>query len=240
VLARQQEFVEGDVLQRPQSAERQIDEAGEGDGEDAFRFVLTREEFSTSSSTIWSCPISPSAAGRSPSTKGPPRRLFGPGSPANIAVNRTVRLAMRRMALQRPRTRGDRTVGAELAACSDERRPEWCSKQRSRALKSKVRRIPYIDPIDIRYRRFENEPKPVAQAVMFCLMDVSGSMTEHMKDLAKRFYMLLYVFLTRAIAAMSRSSSSVTPTGRGGGRGNLLPQPRDGRHAGFQRAAGHA
>ena len=32
---------------------------------------------------------------------------------------------------------------------------------------------------------------------MFCLMDVSGSMTEHMKDLAKRFYMLLYIFLTR-------------------------------------------
>jgi uncharacterized sporulation protein YeaH/YhbH (DUF444 family) len=65
------------------------------------------------------------------------------------------------------------------------------------ALKAKVRRIPFIDPIDIRYRRFETVPKPVAQAVMFCLMDVSGSMTEHMKDLAKRFYMLLYVFLKR-------------------------------------------
>jgi uncharacterized sporulation protein YeaH/YhbH (DUF444 family) len=32
---------------------------------------------------------------------------------------------------------------------------------------------------------------------MFCLMDVSGSMSEHMKDLAKRFYMLLYIFLNR-------------------------------------------
>jgi len=60
-----------------------------------------------------------------------------------------------------------------------------------------MRRIPFIDPIDIRYRRFEEVPKPVAQAVMFCLMDVSGSMTEHMKDLAKRFYMLLYIFLKR-------------------------------------------
>ena len=64
-------------------------------------------------------------------------------------------------------------------------------------MKAKARRIPFIDPIDIRYRRFETVPKPVAQAVMFCLMDVSGSMSEHMKDLAKRFYMLLYVFLTR-------------------------------------------
>jgi uncharacterized sporulation protein YeaH/YhbH (DUF444 family) len=65
------------------------------------------------------------------------------------------------------------------------------------ALKSKAKRIPFVDPIDIRYRRFETTPKPIAQAVMFCLMDVSGSMSEHMKDLAKRFYMLLYVFLNR-------------------------------------------
>ena len=57
--------------------------------------------------------------------------------------------------------------------------------------------IPYIDPLDVRYKRFDAQPKPVAQAVMFCLMDVSGSMTEHMKDLAKRFYILLYIFLKR-------------------------------------------
>ena len=77
-----------------------------------------------------------------------------------------------------------RAIGAELVAEIE-------------ALKAKIRRIPFIDPIDIRFRRFETVPKPVAQAVMFCLMDVSGSMTEHMKDLAKRFYMLLYVFLKR-------------------------------------------
>ena len=57
--------------------------------------------------------------------------------------------------------------------------------------------IPFIDPLDVRYKRFDPMPKPVAQAVMFCLMDVSGSMTEHMKDLAKRFYVLLYIFLKR-------------------------------------------
>jgi uncharacterized sporulation protein YeaH/YhbH (DUF444 family) len=57
--------------------------------------------------------------------------------------------------------------------------------------------IPYIDPIDVRYNRFERIPKPNTRAVMFCLMDVSGSMTESMKDLAKRFFMLLHVFLQR-------------------------------------------
>jgi hypothetical protein len=65
------------------------------------------------------------------------------------------------------------------------------------AAKLRARRFAYIDPVDVRYNRFERIPKPNAQAVMFCLMDVSGSMTEAMKDLAKRFFLLLHVFLTR-------------------------------------------
>jgi len=58
-------------------------------------------------------------------------------------------------------------------------------------------RVPWIDPVDLRYRRFAQVPKPSARAVMFCLMDVSGSMSEEMKDLAKRFFLLLHVFLER-------------------------------------------
>ncbi len=61
----------------------------------------------------------------------------------------------------------------------------------------RMRLVPFIDPLDVRYRRYDQVPKPVARAVMFCLMDVSGSMDEHMKDLAKRFYSLLYLFLKR-------------------------------------------
>src|SRR3546814_7100389 len=61
------------------------------------------------------------------------------------------------------------------------------------AILARQRRISYIDPIDLRYRRYEPTPRMVTQAVMFCLMDVSGSMTEHMKDLAKRFFALLHL-----------------------------------------------
>src|SRR5207244_5750041 len=98
-------------------------------------------------------------------------------------------------ALRRPRPEEIAALEAELETCDQARRVELLAEIEH--LKAKARRIPFIDPIDIRYRRFETSPKPVAQAVMFCLMDVSGSMTEHMKDLAKRFYMLLYVFLKR-------------------------------------------
>jgi len=64
-------------------------------------------------------------------------------------------------------------------------------------LEHRTKIIPYIDPLDVRYNRFERVPRPNTEAVMFCLMDVSGSMTEAMKDLAKRFFMLLHVFLIR-------------------------------------------
>ena len=38
---------------------------------------------------------------------------------------------------------------------------------------------------------------PRAKAVMFCLMDVSASMGEREKELAKRFFILLHLFLKR-------------------------------------------
>ncbi len=58
-------------------------------------------------------------------------------------------------------------------------------------------RVPFLDDIDLRYRHRVLSPQPMSQAAMFCLMDVSGSMDERKKDLAKRFFMLLYLFLTR-------------------------------------------
>ena len=57
--------------------------------------------------------------------------------------------------------------------------------------------MPFLDPFDLRYRNRVREPLPTSKAVMFCLMDVSGSMDEARKDLAKRFFILLYLFLTR-------------------------------------------
>jgi uncharacterized sporulation protein YeaH/YhbH (DUF444 family) len=65
------------------------------------------------------------------------------------------------------------------------------------ALRARIERIPYLDPIDLRFRSRVRVPVPTAKAVMFCLMDVSGSMDEARKDLAKRFFILLYLFLTR-------------------------------------------
>jgi len=171
--------------------------AGSGDSEDAFRFVLTRNEFIDL--FLDDLELPDLAKRRLTSTEGEGIQRAGyttSGSPANISISRTMRLALaRRVALRRPRPATIEELEAEAAEAKGERLAELLEE--IEALKAKMKRIPFIDPIDIRFRRFEMVPKPVAQAVMFCLMDVSGSMSEHMKDLAKRFYMLLYVFLTR-------------------------------------------
>ncbi len=197
VLPGNKKFVEGDMLPRSGESRRRASGPGEGDSEDAFRFVLSRDEFVDLFLDDLELPDLAKRKLAEAESEGLRRAGYTTsGSPANLSVSRTVRLALaRRVALRRPRPATIAQLEAELADCDEARRAELLAE--IEAMKAKIRRIPFIDPIDIRYRRFETVPKPVAQAVMFCLMDVSGSMSEHMKDLAKRFYMLLYVFLTR-------------------------------------------
>jgi len=197
VLPGNKKFVEGDIIPRPNSRSGKGSGPGEGDSEDAFRFVLTRDEFVDLFLDDLELPDLAKRKLAQTESEGLHRAGYSTsGSPANISISRTVSRALaRRVALRRPRPEEIEELEAELETCEPSRREELIAE--IEALKSKLRRIPFIDPIDIRFRRFETVPKPVAQAVMFCLMDVSGSMTEHMKDLAKRFYMLLYVFLKR-------------------------------------------
>ena len=198
VLPGNKKFVEGDILPRSGEGGGRKSQPGQGDSEDAFRFVLSREEFVNLFLDDLELPDLAKRKLAEAESEGLQRAGYATsGSPANISISRTVsRALMRRVALRRPRPQAIAALEAELAECEDEERRTELEAEIA-ALKAKAKRIPFIDPIDIRYRRFETIPKPVAQAVMFCLMDVSGSMSEHMKDLAKRFYMLLYVFLKR-------------------------------------------
>jgi uncharacterized protein len=197
VVPGNKKFVEGDMLPRSGQGRGKSNGPGEGDSEDGFRFVLSRDEFVDLFLDDLELPDLAKRRLAEVESEGSHRAGYATsGSPANISVSRTITRAMaRRVALRRPRPEALAALEAELADCSEARRAEI--EAEIEALKARIRKIPFIDPIDIRYRRFETVPKPAAQAVMFCLMDVSGSMTEHMKDLAKRFYMLLYVFLKR-------------------------------------------
>ncbi|MGH7328565.1 MAG: SpoVR family protein, partial [Polyangiaceae bacterium] len=105
----------------------------------------------------------------------------------------------RRISLNRPSPADIEAMERQAKAADEADDAEGAAQARAdlEAAKLRARRFAYIDPVDVRYNRFDRVPKPNTQAVMFCLMDVSGSMTEAMKDLAKRFFLLLHVFLTR-------------------------------------------
>ena len=192
----------GDTIQRPPSGGGGSGSEGspDGEGEDDFRFALSRDEFVDL--FLEDLELPDLAKRRVVNAEALVYHRAGysvSGSPANLALNRTVRNSMsRRIALRRPKPEELQALLDEIEAldpADEDKRialeEEYARKKRRTGI------IPYIDPLDVRYRRFEAHPKPVAQAVMFCLMDVSGSMTEHMKDLAKRFYVLLYIFLKR-------------------------------------------
>jgi uncharacterized protein len=200
ILPGNKEFVEGDVLPRPQGGEGGGGRDGgtEGEGEDVFRFVLTREEFLDLFLDDLELPDLAKRRLTEVAQEGFHRAGYASsGSPANLALTRTMGRALaRRIAMRRPKPAEIASLEAEMADVADEEERDRL-RARIDSLSARVKRIPFIDPVDLRYRRFETHPKPIARAVMFCLMDVSGSMSEHMKDLAKRFFMLLYVFLTR-------------------------------------------
>ena len=196
-------FVEGDRLPRPQGgAGAGGSQAGQGKSEDSYQIALSAEEFLEFFLEDLELPDLERRRATAVESEGVRRAGYAStGSPSNLALGRTMRNSLsRRIALRRPSpadvTEAEQAIAEAQAAGADESEIAELLHLRD-SLQRRSKAIAWIDPIDIRYRRFEPQPRPMAQAVMFCLMDVSASMTEHMKDLAKRFYMLLYVFLKK-------------------------------------------
>ncbi|MBO0710371.1 MAG: YeaH/YhbH family protein [Acetobacteraceae bacterium] len=204
LLPGNKEYIEGDTIPRPPQGAGGGGSEGspDGEGEDDFRFALSQDEYIDL--FLEDLELPDLAKRRVVDAEAVDWYRAGyttSGSPANLAIGRTVRNSLsRRIAMRRPKADEIRALRAEIEALENRANDPARLAELKEELERLLRRstlIPYIDPIDVRYRRFESAPRPIAKAVMFCLMDVSGSMTEHMKDLAKRFYVLLYIFLKR-------------------------------------------
>ncbi|HLS67875.1 MAG TPA: YeaH/YhbH family protein [Kiloniellales bacterium] len=203
VLPGNKQYQEGDRIPRP-GGEGGGGRGGspDGGGEDNFGFVLSREEFLDIFLEDLELPdLMKKSVTRSEQVSFQRAGYATSGTPSNINLLRTMRNSLsRRIALQRPRSPEMRALQDRIALLEEER-PDDPELEELRAKLLRLRRrrqeIPFLDPIDVRFNRFEAVPRPITQAVMFCLMDVSGSMSEEMKDLAKRFFMLLYLFIQR-------------------------------------------
>ncbi len=202
VLPGNKKYIQGDSIARPEEEGGGSGASDGGEGEDDFRFALSDEEFLDLFLEDLELPDLAKRQVLGVEETQPVRAGYkSSGPPAALSVSRTMRNSLsRRTALGRPRPQDVEALEAEIERLDDiggnESKVAELREELERK-KKRMRLVPFIDPLDVRFRRFDQVPKPVARAVMFCLMDVSGSMDEHMKDLAKRFYSLLYLFLKR-------------------------------------------
>ena len=201
------EFTAGDRVARPQGGGGGGSGGGQasnsGEGEDEFVFELSREEFLEMFFEDLELPnLVRTQLAKATEFKSVRAGFSSAGNPANIDVVRSLKGAMaRRMALAAPYTRRLREAEAELeqllaAPPVDENRAQELLAEIEH-LRARARAVPFIDTFDLRYSNRVKQPQPTTQAVMFCVMDVSGSMDRARKDLAKRFFTLLYLFLKR-------------------------------------------
>ncbi|HEV2653169.1 MAG TPA: YeaH/YhbH family protein [Rhizomicrobium sp.] len=206
VLPGNKEFSPGDTIEKPKSggagqSGKQASDSGEGD--DDFEFTMTQEEVLDIFFEDLELPnLVRTTLKETPNKVWKRAGISTAGSPTQINLIRTMRNSFgRRLALKRPTPKEIADLEFLLAEAEQETpvdaaRISLLKEQLAKAI-SKRKWVAYIDPIDVRFNSFTEQPVPTSQAVMFCLMDVSGSMGEREKDLAKRFYMLLHLFLRR-------------------------------------------
>lgn len=202
------EFVVGDRIAKPgKGAGSGGNTASDsGEGEDDFVFSLSKSEFLDILFDDLELPDMVKSSLKEIQAFESYRAGYSNyGTTSNLNVLRTMRNSIgRRIALGRPSKSRLQSLEAELfeLEASDDLDMTQCKRalelyEEIEGLNRQRRAIGFIDPLDIRYNRFEERPVPRTKAVMFCLMDVSGSMGEREKDLAKRFFILLHLFLER-------------------------------------------
>ncbi|MGF1528887.1 MAG: YeaH/YhbH family protein [Candidatus Competibacterales bacterium] len=200
------DFVTGDRVPRPRGGSGGgggSQASNQGEGEDDFVFELSREEFLELFFEDLELPnLVHTELAKVAEYKSVRAGFTSDGVPSNINVVRSLRGAMaRRIALGSPlrgRLREIEEQLVDLEARGEGDGPEARElRLEMERLQARLRAIPFLDTFDLRYNNRIKQPQPSSQAVMFCLMDVSGSMNQARKDLAKRFFTLLYLFLRR-------------------------------------------
>ena len=174
---------------------------GEADEEDAFRFALSREEYlSLLFDELELPPLVKKELLEIDENKMRRGGVVRYGNPGTVCVARTFKASIgRRVAAEAQLEEALEEAEEELrlALAAGEPARVQAAELALQELRRHGAAIPFLDPVDLRHRSLIEVQSPRTAAVMFCLMDVSSSMDETCKDLAKRFFTLLYLFLSR-------------------------------------------
>jgi len=201
------QFSPGDKINRPPNGGGQGAGQGEasnsGEGEEDFVFSISKDEYLDLLFEDLALPnLQQTQLDKLVEYQTVRSGFCAEGVPANIDIVKSLQGSIaRRIAMTSSKRKSLKEKEQALAKLEQD--PHEHSADVSQlhteidSLKAKIKKVPFIDTFDLRYRNYAKEAKPTSKAVMFCLMDVSGSMDQATKDIAKRFYILLYLFLTR-------------------------------------------
>jgi uncharacterized sporulation protein YeaH/YhbH (DUF444 family) len=203
VLPGNKDFVPGDEIPKPDSGKSGEEGSPDGSGEDEFVFEIDQEEFNRYFFKGLELPnFIKESLDAEEDTSLDSRGYAKDGVPGRLDVVQTMRRSKARRARRIKKRRQLRKAKEDL---EELRKNQPLSKKQQEkkdeleeeieTLKRQIRSIPFIDDTDLRYRNLKEAPNPVSLAVMFCVMDVSGSMNKAKKEIAKRFFMFLYYFL---------------------------------------------
>jgi uncharacterized sporulation protein YeaH/YhbH (DUF444 family) len=202
------QFNRGDQIQRPKGGQGNGPGQGEasnsGEGDDDFVFQISKDEYLELLFEDLELPnLQKNRLNKLIEYQTYRAGFTNDGVPANINIVRSLRSSLaRRIAMSGGKKKALKQLEAELALLEDTpgAKAEMiiAIKEQISILMQQIAKVPFLDTFDLRYNNYAKREIPSSQAVMFCLMDVSGSMDQTTKDMAKRFYILLYLFLTRS------------------------------------------
>ena len=212
------DFNTGDRFRKPpKQSQRGNKGSNEGEGEDDFTIEISREEFLDYFFEDMALPdLVKQGLKEVKQTKRHNAGYTTSGSPAKLDVAKSLRSShSRRLTSRAPHKRQlaeleeERTKLIVSMSWLEELNPLDAPKyaelhaliaaidEKIAGLKRKIEQVPFLDPFDLRYHSTVPEEITITSAVMFCVMDNSGSMGEKEKTLSRKFFALLYMFLTR-------------------------------------------
>lgn len=214
VLPGNDRWLKGDEF--PTSSEEDGDGGGSGpgeDGEDDFVVNISRQEFFDVFFEDCELPdLEQTSQKELPEAVNKPAGFQKDGTPGQLSVIRSYRNALgRRRALTLDDREELEALEKELEQLYDDlsagdMNPGPVAACRTRIkiiedrideLKSRIANVPLFEKVDQRFRKTEKVMVKSADAVLIMAMDVSGSMDEERKRLARKFFSMQYAFIKR-------------------------------------------
>lgn len=194
-------YVEGDKILKPRDGEGGRGNKGSNDPtitEDEFEIVLSKEEFLKYVFEDYELPNMYKKFMEDTSNYAWKRAGYASdGTPSKLSPTKTYENSLaRRLAVKGALEREIKKLENKLEKTLDQSEIDQLNKKLEE-LRFRLKNVPTFEHVDLRFNNHEKVPQPITSAVMFCIMDVSGSMGFFEKDISKRFFTLLYLFLSK-------------------------------------------